>query len=172
MAEALSPAISDSIDALAHAVLKAADEQDLKLVTAESCTGGLVASLLTDIPGRSHAFDRGFVVYSNEAKHDLLGVDRALLASPGPVSQPVARAMAEGALGRSVGDLALSVTGMAESSPDSEAPGGLVHFALARTGARTVHRVERFGEIGRAQVRLRCLETGLEMLRASLDQTT
>ena len=168
MAEALDPAIPRRVDDLACEVLELACDQELKLVTAESCTGGLLASLLTDIPGLSHAFERGFVTYSNEAKHELLGVSDELLASPGPVSEPVARAMAEGALTASQGDIALSITGFAEKDPDSGQPGGLVHFALARTGDATVHREERYGEVGRAEVRVRSLQTALEMMRAAL----
>ena len=168
MAEALDPAIPRRVDDLACEVLELACDQELKLVTAESCTGGLLASLLTDIPGLSHAFERGFVTYSNDAKRELLGVSDDLLASPGPVSEPVARAMAEGALAASQGHVALSITGFAEKDPESGQPGGLVHFALARTGEATVHREERYGEIGRAKVRVKSLQTALEMMKEVL----
>ena len=170
MAEALSPAIPDSTEALATAVLKRACDAELKLATAESCTGGLVASLLTDVPGCSHAFERGFVVYTDEAKSELLGVDIGLIKRHGAVSEPVARAMAEGGLSRSHADIALSVTGYAEPTPEPGAVGGLVHFAVARRGGPTVHRCETFGEIGRAGVRLKCLEVGLEMMQEALGQ--
>ena len=168
MAEALDPAIPRRVDDLACEVLELACDQELKLVTAESCTGGLLASLLTDIPGMSHAFERGFVTYSKDAKRELLGVSDDLLASPGPVSEPVARAMAEGALAASQGHVALSITGFAEKDPESGQPGGLVHFALARTGEATVHREERYGEIGRAKVRVKSLQTALEMMKEVL----
>jgi nicotinamide-nucleotide amidase len=170
MAEALDPAIPDEVDALAKEVLglACAQEHERKLVTAESCTGGLLASLLTDIPGQSHAFERGFVTYTNAAKHELLGVAEDILDDPGPVSEAVARAMAEGALAHSQGDLALSVTGYAEKDPSSPLPGGLVHFGLAVKGGETVHRKEEYGEIGRAKVRIAALKTALEMMRDAL----
>ena len=168
MAEALDPAIPKTVDDLVHQVLERACERELKLVTAESCTGGLLASLLTDIPGCSHAFERGFVTYSNEAKHEMLGVPDAVLRDPGPVSEPAARAMAEGALRNSRGDLALSITGYAEKDPESDKPAGLVHFAVAAAGAPTVHHKAEYGEVGRAEVRIRCLETGLKMMRTAL----
>ena len=168
MAEALDPAIPDEIDASARRVLESACEQELMLVTAESCTGGLLASLLTDIPGCSHAFERGFVVYASEAKHEMLGVARALLDDPGPVSEPVARALAEGALAHSRGHISLAITGFAGKGEREEDVAGLVHFASARRGGQTVHRVEHFGDIGRAAVRIECLRVGLEMMEAQL----
>src|SRR5512135_3009070 len=114
MAEALDPAIPGSVDELAKLVLREASERGLRLATAESCTGGLLASLLTDIPGRSHAFERGFVTYSHAAKHEMLGVAREALERDGAVSESVARAMAEGALTRSRADVAVAITGFAE----------------------------------------------------------
>jgi nicotinamide-nucleotide amidase len=165
MAEALSPALPDDVETAVHALLKEACDRELKLATAESCTGGLLASLLTDVPGSSHAFDRGFVTYTNEAKAELLGVDAALLEDPGPVSEIVARAMAEGALDRSRADLTLAVTGFAEGRPDEA---GLVHFASASRQGATRHRCEKFGDVGRAQVRLACLRVALEMLQAQM----
>ena len=121
MAEALDPALPPEVDRLAQAVLRQACDRDLKLVTAESCTGGLLASLLTDVPGMSHAFERGFVTYTNEAKHEVLGVPLAILDGPGAVSKACAIAMAEGALAHSRGDVAVSVTGYAEGGPDQPA---------------------------------------------------
>lgn len=164
MAEALDPAVPGKVDELAHRVLKEAGARRLKLATAESCTGGLLASLLTDIPGDSHAFERGFVTYSNDAKREMLGVPPKLLETPGPVSEEVARAMAEGALRHSRADLALAVTGYADPAPDSMGGAGLVHFAVARRGAATRHRCEEFGPVGRAEVRIRSLEASLRML--------
>src|SRR3954466_5977913 len=98
MPETLSDALPDSLDRLVGRVLTLACDKELTLVTAESCTGGLLASLLTDVTGRGHAFERGFVVYTPAAKHDLLGVPLGLLEDPGPVSEIVARKMAEGAI--------------------------------------------------------------------------
>ena len=170
MTETLTDAVPDHVDRAVDEVLKSACAQELMLVTAESCTGGLLASILTDMSGQAHAVERGFVTYTNEAKAEMLGVDRAILDGAGAVSEPVARAMAEGALKNSRGHLALSVTGFAgPAGPDDEP--GLVHFALARRGGVTVHRCEHFGSEDRGFVRLRCLETGLEMLRAALDET-
>jgi nicotinamide-nucleotide amidase len=165
MAEALEPALPPEVDRLAQSVLGRAHDLDLKLVTAESCTGGLLASLLTDVAGKSHTFERGFVTYSNDAKHEVLGVSFAILDGPGAVSKACAMAMAEGALGRSRGALAAAITGYTEGGPGQ--PAGLVHFACARRGKATTHRVMLFGDIGRAQVRIRALETALGMM---LDQ--
>src|SRR6187549_193461 len=109
------------------------------LVTAESCTGGLLASLLTDIPGSSHAFDRGFVTYTDESKNDLLGVPMDMLAEHTAVSKPVAIAMAEGALAKSKGAVAVAITGYAEGSKKRGEEAGLVHFASARTGRAVIH---------------------------------
>lgn len=168
MAEALSPAIPQATEDRAAELLKRACDAGLKLATAESCTGGLVASLLTDVPGRSHAFERGFITYTDEAKSELLGIDLDLIERRGAVSEPVARAMAEGALARSRAHIALAVTGYAESTPEPGALGGLVHFAVARRDGPTLHRCERFGEIGRAGVRLACLDVGLRMMLGAL----
>lgn len=163
-AAALAPVLPESLERKALAVLESACALSLTLTTAESCTGGLLASLLTDIPGCSHAFERGFVTYTDEAKQDLLGVSAALLEREGAVSEAVARAMAEGALARSKASIAVSITGYAESPEGGQGEAGLVHFASARHGAPTLHRRERFGDIGRAEVRLRCLEAGLDLL--------
>jgi nicotinamide-nucleotide amidase len=141
----------------------------LMAATAESCTGGLIAALLTDIPGSSAVLERGFVVYSNAAKQDLLGVSAETLARYGAVSAETARAMAEGALGASRAEVAVSVTGVA--GPDggsAEKPVGLVHFACARRGKPTLAREERFGDIGRGAVRLASVRVGLDLLEAAL----
>lgn len=168
MTEALEPIIPDRVEALVAEVLQAACRRDLKLATAESCTGGLLASLLTDVPGCSHAFERGFVVYTDAAKHELLGVPLHLLATHGAVSECAARAMAEGALRRSSADLTLSVTGWAERGPGPDDEAGLVWFGCARRGRAPETRQARFGDVGRAQVRLGCLEVALEMARRAL----
>lgn len=166
MAEALDPAIPDDIEHLAQAVLKTACDRDLMLATAESCTGGLLASLLTDIPGKSHAFERGFVSYTDEAKHELLGVPRAILRDEGAVSEASARAMAEGALAHSHAHLAVSITGFTEGGPGQ--PAGLVHFACANRDGAVTHRREQFGDVGRADVRLGALRVALGLLRDGL----
>src|SRR5208337_3022954 len=139
------------LTARAAALLDRCRAADLKIATAESCTGGLVAGLLTEIPGSSAVVERGFVVYSNEAKQDLLGVPADALDRHGAVSEAVARAMAEGALEASFADLAVSVTGVA--GPDG--------------GTATVAREERFGEIGRGNVRLASVRVALEMLETA-----
>ncbi|WP_334164470.1 CinA family protein [Phenylobacterium sp.] len=167
MAEALDPAIPTAVDELAQSVLRGACDRDLKLAAAESCTGGLLASLLTDIPGTSHAFERGFVTYTDEAKHEMLGVPMEILQSDGAVSERAARAMAEGAIANSCADIAVSITGYAEGGPGQ--PAGLVHFASARKGGPTVHKEMRYGDVGRAEVRLRALDTALRMMRDQLD---
>jgi nicotinamide-nucleotide amidase len=139
----------------------------LKIATAESCTGGLVAGMLTEIPGSSAVVERGFVVYSNEAKENLLDVPAATIRTHGAVSEATARAMAEGALRASLADIAVSVTGVA--GPDggtAEKPVGLVWFACARAGATTA-REERFGDIGRGEVRLASVGVALETLEAA-----
>jgi nicotinamide-nucleotide amidase len=164
MAEALDPILPGRIEALANQVLTEASLRGFALATAESCTGGLLASLLTDIPGRSHVFDRGFVVYTNPAKTELLGVPPDLLAQFSAVSEPVARAMAEGALERSSAEIALAVTGWAEGGPDPSKPAGLVWFASARRLRGVKTREARFGDIGRARLRIACLEAGLAMM--------
>ena len=163
MPETLSESLPPRVDALVEKVLKAACDRDLKLVTAESCTGGLLASLLTDVTGCGHAFERGFVVYSNESKRDLLGVPETLLDDPGPVSEVVARAMAKGAIARSNGDISVSITGFAGEGAPGDTP-GLVHFAVAGRGGPILHERHLFKVKDRAGVRLRSLEVALRML--------
>lgn len=162
--ETIARPLPEHIDRLVLSVLKAACSSQLTLAAAESCTGGLLASLLTDVPGCSHAFDRGFVVYTDEAKHEMLGVPTLLLNQDGAVSESVARAMAEGALARSRAHIAVAITGYAESPEGCEGRPGLVHFACARHGVPTLHRRDVYGDVGRAEVRLRCLETSLRLL--------
>lgn len=119
----------------AEALLARLRGKRLRLTTAESCTGGLVAGLLTAIPGASDVFERGFVTYANEAKTELLGVPALLIAAQGAVSEAVARAMAAGALARAAAGVALAITGIAGPGGGSaEKPVGLVWFGLARAG--------------------------------------
>ena len=149
----------------AEKLLESSRAQSLRIATAESCTGGLIAALLTEIPGSSDVFGRGFVTYSNQAKQDMLGVPGALLRQHGAVSEAVARAMAQGAVRNSTAQLSIAVTGIAGPGGGSEEkPVGLVHIAAARAGEPTIHRECRFGDIGRGQIRLRSVETALEMM--------
>ena len=142
-----------------------------RIATAESCTGGLVAGLLTELPGSSDVVERGFVTYSNAAKQECLGVSAALLQQYGAVSEPVARAMAEGALVHSRTDLAVSVTGVAGPGGGSAAkPVGLVHLGVSRAGGITLHREFRFGDIGRGEVRMKAVEAALALLLESLGE--
>ena len=162
-AETLSGALPPDVEALAIKLLQAACDQELTLATAESCTGGLIASLLTDVDGMGHAFERGFVVYSNEAKAGILGIRRDLIDTHGAVSREVALAMAEGALAHSRADVVVSITGFAgQGGPDDEA--GLVHFGCARRGRPPVHREEHFGDIGRGKVRCEATRVALELM--------
>lgn len=168
MAEALDPILTPKLDALTRRVLETACDKGLTLGTAESCTGGLIASLLTDVPGCSHAFECGFVVYSEAAKHQLLGVPSDLMPGGGAVSQAVVLAMAHGALERCNADIVLALTGWAEDMGDPEKPGGVVHFACARRHRATDHRQVELGIIGRQDFRMACLEIALEMMAAAL----
>ncbi|WP_075214733.1 CinA family protein [Mongoliimonas terrestris] len=163
MTETLSSVLPDRVERATRDVLQAACAQSLTLATAESCTGGLIASLLTDVEGCSHAFAVGFVVYTEEAKIALVGVPADLIEAEGVVSKAVAVAMAEGALAHSRADIAISTTGFAGAAGDGD-EAGLVHFACARRGRTTMHRVEHFGDIGRGAVRLACLETAIAMM--------
>ena len=160
--------LPDRIERAARALLKKACDRDLAIVTAESCTGGLLASLLTDVEGASRTFERGFVVYTDEAKCELLTIDRDIVERRGAVSRETAIAMARGALERSHGDIAVSITGFAgPAGPDDEE--GLVHFACARRGGEVAHREEHYGKIGRDGVRIAALETALEMIGQALE---
>lgn len=149
----------------AEALHAACRESGFKIAVAESCTGGLLAGLLTELAGSSDAFDRGFVTYSNDAKHDLLGVPRDLLADYGAVSEPVARAMAEGAMNVARVDLTASVTGVAGPGGGSAMkPVGLVHFGACRRGRGTIHQVHRFGDLSRSEIRLKAVESAMDMM--------
>jgi nicotinamide-nucleotide amidase len=141
----------------------------LKLVTAESCTGGLVAAAITDVPGSSAVLERGFVTYSNEAKAEALGVSLELLKVHGAVSAQVAVAMAEGALRHSRADVAVSITGIAGPGGATETkPVGLVYLAVARSGCGTVDVGCHFGDLGRRQVREAAVRKAFDMLAGAL----
>ena len=167
MSETLEPALPGELDETAERLMRRLCDAGLTIATAESCTGGMLAALLTDIEGAGHGFERGFVVYTKEAKSELLGIDRQLLEANEAVSEPVARAMAEGALARSRADIAIAVTGFAGPAGDG-CEEGLVHFALARRGQPTRHREEHFGPAGRGPVRVKSLRAMLEMLESAL----
>ncbi|AOZ69529.1 damage-inducible protein CinA [Rhodobacter xanthinilyticus] len=149
-------------------ILAAARAQGARIATAESCTGGLVAAALTEIPGASDVFERGFVTYSNAAKEAMLGVSAATLAAHGAVSEPVAREMAEGALARSLADLAVSITGIAGPGGSEFKPEGRVCFGLARKGAPTRVETVEFGALGRSAVRAAARDHALGLLEAAL----
>ena len=155
----------DPTQALARAVLDLARSRGWRVGTAESCTGGLVAGALTEIAGSSDVVEGGVVTYSNTLKTRLVGVHPALLVEHGSVSEPVARAMAEGALQALDVDLAVAITGVAGpggGSPDK--PVGLVHFATAARGGPTLALAERYGDIGRSQVRRASVDAALRLL--------
>lgn len=158
---------------LHHAAVRLLDtcrERGLRVATAESCTGGLVAATLIDIPGSSYVFERGFVSYSNPAKETMLSVPSSLLSQYGAVSQQAAEAMAAGALTHSPAHLVVAITGIAGPGGGSEdKPVGLVHFAAATRDGRLVHREKRFGDIGRLQVRLASVAEALAMLQEFAD---
>ncbi|WP_292066801.1 CinA family protein [Brevundimonas sp. UBA7664] len=154
----------EDIQTLARQVIEAAAARGLTIATAESCTGGLVAGALTAIAGSSAVVERGFVTYSNAAKTELLGVSAELIEAVGAVSEPVARAMADGALARSRATVSVSVTGIAGPGGGSaDKPVGLVHFAaVGPSGA--VHVERRFDDIGREAVRLESVHAALGLL--------
>ena len=155
--------------ARAEVLIAAYASAGLRVATAESCTGGLVAGLLTAVPGSSAVLERGFVTYSNAAKSEAIGVPADLVARHGAVSEPVARAMAEGALAASRADVAVAITGVAGPGGGSaEKPVGLVHFGLAAKGRPVVHRERRFGDPGRAEIRRLAVAEALDLLDEAL----
>lgn len=160
----------DRLVDLAREVIHRCEAQNLRLALAESCTGGLISTGLTEVPGASAVLERALITYSNDAKQDLLGVPPAMLEQRGAVSEEVARAMAEGVLARAPVDLAAAVTGIAGPGGGSlEKPVGLVHIAAARAGQPTRHK--RFVFAGeRTQVRSASARAALELLLECLDQ--
>ena len=142
----------------------------LRVATAESCTGGLIAGYLTEIPGASDVLDRGFVTYSNEAKAELLGVPMAMITDKGAVSADVARAMAEGALGVSRAHISVAVTGIVGPGGGTPAkPVGLVYIAAARVGRPTRVTEFQFGDIGRGGVRRRAVGAAFAMIKDAME---
>lgn len=158
----------DETRRLAAELLRHCELRGLTIATAESCTGGMVIAALTDIPGSSAVVERGFVTYANAAKTDCLGVPANLIETHGAVSEPVARAMAEGALAHSPADLAVAITGIAGPGGGTAGkPEGLVHFACAQRNGAVAHLRVAFGAIGRDAVRRASVVKALEMLRAA-----
>ncbi len=161
----------EAIHAKARAVLEACRDAGVMVAIAESCTGGLVAGALTEIAGSSDVVERGFVTYSYESKSGMLGVPAEMIAAHGAVSEPVARAMAEGAVARSEAQLSIAVTGVAGPGRDSDAkPAGLVHLACARAGAGAIHESHAFGDIGRDAVRRAAVAAALDLILRRLTE--
>jgi nicotinamide-nucleotide amidase len=163
-------AILDDILTAAEQTLDLARQKKLKVVTAESCTGGLIAGALTEISGSSDVVERGFVTYSNEAKQSMLSVPESLIEAEGAVSEKVARAMAEGALANSLGDISVAVTGVAgPRGGTAEKPVGLVHIACASTGMGTLHKECLFGDLTRRDIRAATVQEALQLLQDQIE---
>jgi nicotinamide-nucleotide amidase len=163
--------MSEDLHAAAIAVLDACRAHGLKIATAESCTGGLVAGALTDIAGSSDVVDRGFITYSNEAKQQMLGVPADTLKKFGAVSRETAEAMARAALGKADADVVVAITGIAGPGGGSaDKPVGLVHFATASRSGALTHAEQRYGDIGRAQVRHKSVLQALMMLKVMAEK--
>mgnify|MGYP006273791955 CR=1 FL=1 len=159
----------DRLRNLALLTLDEAREQKLRLVAAESCTGGLVGALFTEFSGSSAVFERGFVTYSNRAKQEVLGVPGDMLADYGAVSEPVVRMMVEGALENSRANIAVAITGIAGPGGGTPLkPVGTVHFACLRENRAVVHEMRDFGDIGRQEIRLASVEVAVQMIREQL----
>jgi len=153
------------LEGQARALIELCIARGLKIATAESCTGGLIAGVLTEISGSSAVVDRGFVTYSNEAKTEMIGVPADLIERVGAVSQEVALAMAAGALAKSGADLAIAVTGIAGPTGGSpEKPVGLVHFGVMRRGAPARHAEHVFAGRDRSGVRFETVVEALKLL--------
>src|SRR5262245_56606951 len=150
----------------AEVLLELCKSKRLTLATAESCTGGLVAAALSEIPGSSMVFDRGFVTYSNDAKQQMLGVTPAIIETYGAVSSECAEEMAKGALAHASVDLAISITGIAgPTGAVLGKPIGLVYFCAASRSGRIIAHDCKYGEIGRANVRRESVLQALGMLQ-------
>jgi nicotinamide-nucleotide amidase len=162
----MTPPDLDALIAEAAALLEACRKKGLTIATAESCTGGLIAATLTEVPGSSDVFERGFITYSNEAKTEMLGVPPELIAEHGAVSEQVAIAMTEGALANSRAALAVSVTGVAgPGGGTAEKPIGLVHLAATKQDGTVLHRRLMAGDIGRSAIRRASVAEAFAMLR-------
>lgn len=158
---------SDAENRAATDLLEACRNRGLKIVTAESCTGGLIGGLLTEIAGSSDVFERGFITYANAAKTEVLGVPAVLIAQHGAVSEPVARAMAQGALTASPASVAVAVTGVAgPGGGTAEKPVGLVHMAAALRDGEVRHIAQQYGDIGRSEVRRATVRDAIALMQA------
>ena len=166
-AKTLATSMPDDVEEAARKLLEVASDKRVQIASAESCTGGLLASLLTDVEGYSGAFERGFVVYTPEAKCELLGIERQMVDDCGVVSRDVALALAKSALNRSNAGLTVGITGFAGPGGEDDEE-GLVHIAVARRGGDVDHREMHFGELGRGGVRIATIRTAIEMMRAAL----
>lgn len=169
MSETLEPALPAQLDRQAERAMRRLCEKQLTVATAESCTGGLLASLLTDIEGCGHGFDRGFVTYSDEAKQQLLGLPEDLIEKNDAVSAEVAKAMAEGVLDQCQADIALSVTGFAGPA-EQGCEEGLAFMACARRGHDTVVEERHFGPVGRGPVRIGALKVLVELMEQAIEE--
>jgi nicotinamide-nucleotide amidase len=155
----------------ARELLQTCRRKQLRIATAESCTGGLVAAVLTEIAGSSDVFDRAFVTYSNAAKEIMLGVHPQILAVHGAVSRETAVAMANGALARAGVDLVVAITGIAGPQGETASkPVGLVHFAAASSRGQRLHEEQHYGNSGRSIVRQACVSQSLSILRQLADR--
>lgn len=169
MTAIFSPELLDG----ARTLLAKLQSRGWKLATAESCTGGLLCGLLTEIPGASKCLERGIVTYSNAAKADLLGVDPTLIEQAGAVSEEVARAMAEGALAHAPAQMAIAVTGIAgPEGGTASKPVGLVFLGVAAANQETRTLECRFGDIGRTAIRLATLGEAIALAQAVLAGTS
>ncbi len=157
------------IDTLARLLIDDARGKNLRLVTAESCTGGLVAAAICAVPGASDVFERGFVCYTNRAKSEMLGVSGDLIADLGAVSEPICRMMAEGAIENSHAHVAIAITGVAGPGGGTPLkPVGTVHLASARSNQSVQHRMEVFEYETRWEVQMAAVQMALEMMRDRL----
>ncbi|MDO9472705.1 MAG: CinA family protein [Caulobacter sp.] len=157
------------IETLARLLIDEVRERHLRVTTAESCTGGLVAAAICSIPGASDVFERGFITYTNRAKEEMLGIPGDMLADFGAVSEPVARMMAEGALNHSRAHIAVAITGVAGPGGGSPMkPVGTVHIATARSTAGIRHRHEVFDGETRLDVQLAAVAVALQMMRDAI----
>jgi nicotinamide-nucleotide amidase len=158
---------------LAEDIIRTAAEKGLMISTAESCTGGLIAGLLTEVAGSSAVLDRGFVTYSNDAKQEMLGVPGEILKQYGAVSPETAIAMAEGALAHSKASMSVSVTGIAGPGGGSpEKPVGTVHFAIAAKGQEPLHQAAAFGDLGRGEIRLSAVRTAIQLISNAINSAS
>jgi nicotinamide-nucleotide amidase len=152
-------------------LIMAAKAAGIVIATAESCTGGMIAAALTDIPGSSAVVDRGFVTYSNGAKREMLGINQTTLDAHGAVSEEIAQEMADGALARSDATLTVSVTGIAGPGGSEHKPEGRVCFGLAQQGRATFTETVEFGALGRDKVRAATRDHALKLLAHAISQT-